>query len=306
MPGSHEHGDCGSIPAWAGEPHRICHSSKDVWVYPRVGGGTASRVATATFDLGLSPRGRGNHHHQVAALADSRSIPAWAGEPSSRPILPNVGKVYPRVGGGTFTMNAGAQARMGLSPRGRGNHSRCYPNRWLRGSIPAWAGEPRPGPAFDDRDRVYPRVGGGTLPSCSHAHPRMGLSPRGRGNHGHETHPIASMRSIPAWAGEPSSWRLLKASQRVYPRVGGGTVTDGICFPPMQGLSPRGRGNLGVEIHEPYCERSIPAWAGEPVVDNPAGLALGVYPRVGGGTGDRFLETCAGWGLSPRGRGNHL
>ena len=71
----------GSIPAWAGEPWRSGGGIPARWVYPRVGGGTASKLAPSLMRAGLSPRGRGNRR-------------GGAGEPA-----PN--KVYPRVGGGT-------------------------------------------------------------------------------------------------------------------------------------------------------------------------------------------------------------
>ena len=147
----------GSIPAWAGEPctyrrvlsprggGTIIVLNRLVTVYPRVGGGTIvsntippslgvyPRVGGGTLSIGLSPRGRGNPSNGMMPMpyprvgggtqlvySSDRSIPAWAGEPSSstRPIF--VGSVYPRVGGGTFDF------------------------QWLReaGSIPAWAGEP--------------------------------------------------------------------------------------------------------------------------------------------------------------------
>ena len=52
----------GSIPAWAGEPHRAIAPGVPVGVYPRVGG-----------DPGLDPKPE----------PCVRSIPAWAGEPVS-------------------------------------------------------------------------------------------------------------------------------------------------------------------------------------------------------------------------------
>ena len=57
---------------------------------------------------------------------------------------------YPRVGGGTRTKHCPPYLRMGLSPRGRGNPygNRCRVIR--NGSIPAWAGEPAVGPAWDN------------------------------------------------------------------------------------------------------------------------------------------------------------
>ena len=70
----------------------------------------------------------------------------------------------------------------------------------------------------------------------------------------------------------------------VYPRVGGGTATDETEPQPEHGLSPRGRGNRDQALIDQSRERSIPAWAGEPVVPHPLLLT--------------------GNGLSPRGRGN--
>ena len=74
----------------------------------------------------------------------------------------------------------------------------------------------------------------------------------------------------------------------------------------MWGLSPRGRGNRSVWSSQRIELGSIPAWAGEPVTPCTNSKALGVYPRVGGGTqpdehARRLVE-----GLSPRGRGNPL
>ena len=49
---------------------------------------------------------------------------------------------------------------------------------------------------------------------------------------------------------------------------------------------------------------SIPAWAGEPYSGVSRIGLHGVYPRVGGGTGDKTVIKEAIEGLSPRGRGN--
>ena len=50
----------GSIPAWAGEPQSDDISESLIWLYPRVGGGTALPTVYAVDVTGLSPRGRGN------------------------------------------------------------------------------------------------------------------------------------------------------------------------------------------------------------------------------------------------------
>ena len=72
----------------------------------------------------------------------------------------------------------------------------------------------------------------------------------------------------------------------------------------LEGLSPRGRGNLnpfGVRVHD---RGSIPAWAGEPARLSLRIACPRVYPRVGGGTDGWKMGHPPAEGLSPRGRGN--
>ena len=70
------------------------------------------------------------------------------------------------------------------------------------------------------------------------------------------------------------------------------------------GLSPRGRGNQGVNLSLGVNARSIPAWAGQPPSAFRRALPFGVYPRVGGATLGREALAGGAPGLSPRGRGN--
>ena len=55
-------------------------------VYPRAGGGTKTRERASRWlaDVGLSPRGRGNHDLIASTFVNNLgSIPARAGEPST-------------------------------------------------------------------------------------------------------------------------------------------------------------------------------------------------------------------------------
>ena len=52
--------------------------------------------------------------------------------------------------------------------------------------------------------RVYPRVGGGTPTNQNLQDNVYGLSPRGRGNRDGRRRGMRYVRSIPAWAGEPT------------------------------------------------------------------------------------------------------
>ena len=90
-----------SIPACAGEPldHRWPRGA--VTVYPRVCGGTLPRPRRSRTSSGLSPRVRGNRRGRGFVNRRGRSIPACAGEPSSRAYRHCRCGVYPRVCGGT-------------------------------------------------------------------------------------------------------------------------------------------------------------------------------------------------------------
>ena len=168
------------------------------------------------------------------------------------------------MGGGTVLACLGSVPPPGLSPRGRGNRLRVGHEARTAGSIPAWAGEPVPGRLQTPAVAVYPRVGGGTHRYQGLDGGRMGLSPRGRGNLLRRQGTPTANRSIPAWAGEPSSPGYWRAPDTVYPRVGGGTRARRQWGQPAMGLSPRGRGNRQLAARFHFIHRSIPAWAGEP------------------------------------------
>ena len=131
-----------------------------------------------------------------------------------------------------------------------------------------------------------------------------GLSPRVRGNRVVGISALDTAGSIPACAGEPMGSNLPHHSQKVYPRVCGGTVNQAVCGDRLQGLSPRVRGNPDHGDDGASALRSIPACAGEPRLSIPSSPCLQVYPRVCGGTRScrAFPARCGG--LSPRVRGN--
>ena len=167
-----------------------------------MGGGARQRPCTGHSPRGLSPRGRGSHRAVLSAEVLTRSIPAWAGEPSSLAVGRPVGPI-------------------GLSPRGRESLSADRLLGRTKGSIPAWAGEPAGREHRVDRPWVYPRVGGGASEISQHESDRQGLSPRGRGS------PLMGVPRdkregfIPAWAGEPLVWLGSFCPSSVYPYAPG-------------------------------------------------------------------------------------
>ena len=233
----------GSIPACAGEPATRTEPPNLRSVYPRVCGGTPYGQRILLTHNGLSPRVRGNPARTRGYLIAFGSIPACAGEPAAG-IFRWVGdEVYPRVCGGTRSGLAARRSACGLSPRVRGNPQGVEGTHTPHGSIPACAGEPQPCPFLQVLCEVYPRVCGGTRPSCATEHSAQGLSPRVRGNLDRNLLHIERHRSIPACAGEPHYGHIPVLCVRVYPRVCGGTQYPCRLAFVVRGLSPRVRGN---------------------------------------------------------------
>ena len=186
--------------------------------------------------------------------------------------------------GGTADTPQQAEIRHGLSPRVRGNQA-PDPGRASRGrSIPACAGEPRPGRLSARCRQVYPRVCGGTRRDSWTSARLWGLSPRVRGNLDMRVSRPRQVGSIPACAGEPRRLLVWRHGQRVYPRVCGGTWGAGACRRIRRGLSPRVRGNRHRRSPSGVGPGSIPACAGEPLMADILGNGFRVYPRVCGGT----------------------
>ena len=71
---------------------------------------------------------------------------------------------------------------------------------------------------------------------------------------------------------------------RAYPRAGGGTELGMTVLLDVEGLSPRGRGNLEDVGDLARGLGPIPARAGEPRAGESAPAPQWAYPRAGGGT----------------------
>ncbi len=178
--------------------------------------------------MGLSPRVRGNQFRGHRRSVRAGSIPACAGEPRSGWRPAHLGRVYPRVCGGTGSRRSWKRNGKGLSPRVRGNPRLGGRRRARGGSIPACAGEPCSCAPMSPPKWVYPRVCGGTKVVADTAALKGGLSPRVRGNRVLQNLLHPTQGSIPACAGEPNIAIADLTQKEVYPRVCGGT-------PPVRG-----------------------------------------------------------------------
>ena len=90
-----------------------------------------------------------------------------------------------------------------------------------------------------------------------------------RGNRGVGDGARHGSGSIPAYAGEPAVGRSPPSDHAVYPRVCGGTLRWVWSHYRTWGLSPRMRGNLAALTPARPAPRSIPAYAGEPMLNHP-------------------------------------
>ena len=232
-------------------------------------GGTGLTTPGISETAGLSPRVRGNPEGPFSFINSRGSIPACAGEPGTWCTPPACPAVYPRVCGGTATINEPQGGTEGLSPRVRGNRPASTDALTLDGSIPACAGEPGAPTRTPREDGVYPRVCGGT-------------------------HTVSVSVALHTW------------QCPVYPRVCGGTIYRMPVVILHSGLSPRVRGNPKPRHRIRAGGGSIPACAGEPVSIARSLTPGWVYPRVCGGTTNDLSNGQRGVGLSPRVRGNRL
>ena len=115
---------------------------------------------------------------------------------------------------------------------------------------------------------------------------------------------FSAARSIPACAGEPSSSRSFLGTEKVYPRMCGGTGDLVVGRLGEEGLSPHVRGNPTSDGRKTGGTRSIPACAGEPSTGSVQPPRNAVYPRMCGGTEIRAVHRPTCMGLSPHVRGN--
>ena len=212
--------------------------------------------------------------------------------------------VYPRGCGATIDVYHATRNDWGLSPRVRGNLEQVHRLIQQRGSIPAGAGQPRPTASTSTTTRVYPRGCGATVERGQRTRWGRGLSPRVRGNPSPRAAGPDLRGSIPAGAGQPSASSPLGQRNGVYPRGCGATAIEPIGDFPVNGLSPRVRGNrVGGGRPVPRAW-SIPAGAGQPPSWRDPPAAPGVYPRGCGATRVALGDLPQDPGLSPRVRGN--
>ena len=93
-----------------------------------------------------------------------------------------------------------------------------------------------------------------------------------------------SLRSIPAYAGDPAVCDAGVKPAAVYPRLRGGSDTFSCRRAAVSGLSPPTRGIRARRTRRRLLTRSIPAYAGDPATNSLIAGLESVYPRLRGGS----------------------
>ncbi len=217
-------------------------SAKLTAVYPRLRGGSTYSLKRRVCQCGLSPPTRGIRWGWAHEDGPIRSIPAYAGDPTSTRRLPRGWWVYPRLRGGSRLRSSSSLSSVGLSPPTRGIQI-ALPQPLPRiGSIPAYAGDPDDSGIITNAIEVYPRLRGGSALLIGWAISTTGLSPPTRGIQPAPPAPTCTGRSIPAYAGDPTTHVHHEHHNEVYPRLRGGSIVGWSSPSIVMGLSPPTRG----------------------------------------------------------------
>ena len=252
---------------------------------------------------GPSPRVRGIPARAGADTGARGSIPACAGNPC-RPLGGlSHGRVHPRVCGESNQRLGLQPLDEGPSPRVRGIPGQAQRLRQRAGSIPACAGNPSLSRAEPSPREVHPRVCGESVGGAAGEALEQGPSPRVRGIHLRPGRQAMASRSIPACAGNPSSWGPSRRASRVHPRVCGESCAPLRRQARVQGPSPRVRGIPRARVADEDEVGSIPACAGNPSGPAASTAATRVHPRVCGESSSFWDESEWDGGPSPRVRG---
>ncbi len=206
------------IPAGAGNSNSYTDKSSKQTVYPRWRGKLPLRLMNDNKNGGLSPLARGTRSTITSKSAESRFIPAGAG--NSVLSLPYIARisVYPRWRGELISLLEYMSCAHGLSPLARGTPRHAgraaIPPRF----IPAGAGNSFSSSSIAVVLTVYPRWRGELLIRSSYSAPLAGLSPLARGTQHGRPYEIPVARFIPAGAGNSHPSRNNAFIFPVYPR----------------------------------------------------------------------------------------
>ena len=184
----------GQTPVWKGH----AHGTTD---HPRACGANSRMSYGSTRDAGSSPRMRGKPWDADSREAETRIIPAHAGQTRRLAWIP--------------------RPLRGSSPRMRGKRRRDIQSPLLARIIPAHAGQTAHVAGFSRIYADHPRACGANTAVCCSSVSMIGSSPRMRGKRRPYSPPSARHRIIPAHAGQTRNSRSSRQYRSDHPRACG-------------------------------------------------------------------------------------
>ncbi len=231
-------------------------------VYPRSRGEHHHDKPQPFQSRGLSPLTRGTQLDLSISASLHRFIPAHAGNtPLACPKTPHY-PVYPRSRGEHPLLFASSIIFPGLSPLTRGTPRAGIQDIFVKGFIPAHAGNTFKFLVMVNFQPVYPRSRGEHLIPETTNETGCGLSPLTRGTHMDIRTRWPGRRFIPAHAGNTFLTGTSTWARAVYPRSRGEHYINHERDILTGGLSPLTRGTQLPGGEGYRAQRFIPAHAG--------------------------------------------
>ena len=196
--------------------------------------------------------------------------------------------------------------KQGPSPLTRGKLAEDRHNVLHLGTIPAHAGETDShlGTRIEHGDHPRSRGGNRAMPSGTSFQP--GPSPLTRGKPGLESGRAEHQRTIPAHAGETGLLDELDAANTDHPRSRGGNALQATSAARSRGPSPLTRGKPLLISPANGESGTIPAHAGETLVQGVVKFLRRDHPRSRGGNARAGRRQVLAPGPSPLTRGKRL
>ena len=211
-------------------------------VHPRIRGERGHSFTGALPPPGSSPHTRGTPGVGRRVRRDGRFIPAYAGNARPRPCASCAATVHPRIRGERLVGPIAEPPCLGSSPHTRGTLFLAREDVRVSRFIPAYAGNAGPLPGRIGRAPVHPRIRG-ERPGAGVSVPVVGgSSPHTRGTRFLTEITYASLRFIPAYAGNAAGLPDRAGQVLVHPRIRGERTPHQAPVRPRGGSSPHTRG----------------------------------------------------------------
>ncbi len=230
------------IPACAGNARRAWCIRPPAADHPRMRGERGSSYASTRCGNGSSPHARGTQARGCAGTAQSRIIPACAGNATVPGRAPGTAPDHPRMRGERRASGLAVGYRAGSSPHARGTQAREDRAQRRPRIIPACAGNAVRRADCGRPPTDHPHMRGERAHARAQQARAVGSSPHARGTRALSRAWCPAWRIIPACAGNATPRRRKSRASPDHPRMRGErdervSATHGVC-----GSSPHARG----------------------------------------------------------------